>query len=123
MQTSYGFPVTVSALNAAKQAALDKIEKRAAEQKEGTGEVNGYMVGDNGVTIPIYDQGTRYETAADVEHIYDIVMSTKKQLGYDESIYNVIMEEASAYFSGEKSVEEVTKLINNRVGIILTENR
>ena len=33
------------------------------------------------------------------------------------------MEEASAYFSGEKSVEEVTKLINNRVGIILTENR
>ena len=125
VQTSleYGFPVTVSALNAAKQAALDKIEKRAAEQKEGTGEVNGYMVGDNGVTIPIYDQGTRYETAADVEHIYDIVMSTKKQLGYDESIYNVIMEEASAYFSGEKSVEEVTKLINNRVGIILTENR
>ena len=58
-----------------------------------------------------------------MEHIYDIVMSTKKQLGYDESIYNVIMEEASAYFSGEKSVEEVTKLINNRVGIILTENR
>ena len=125
VQTSleYGFPVTVSALNAAKQAALDKIEKRAAEQKEGTGEVNGYMIGDNGVTIPIYDRGTRYETAADVEHIYDIVMSTKKQLGYDESIYNVIMEEASAYFSGEKSVEEVTKLINNRVGIILTENR
>ena len=81
------------------------------------------MVGDNGVTIPIYDQGTRYETAADVEHIYDIVMSAKKPLGYDESIYNVIMEEASAYFSGEKSVEEVTKLINNRVGIILTENR
>ena len=125
VQTSleYGFPVTVSALNAAKQAALDKIEKRAAEQKEGTGKVNGYMIGDDGVTIPIYDQGTRYETAADVEHIYDIVMSTKKQLGYDESIYNVIMEEASAYFSGEKSVEEVTKLINNRVGIILTENR
>lgn len=120
---NYGFPVTVSALDAAKQAALDKIASRDAEGKEATGEIVGYQISDDGVTIPIYDQGMRYETPADVEHIYDIVLSVKKQLGYDESIYNVIMEEASAFFSGEKSVEEVTKLINNRVGIILTENR
>ena len=100
-------------------AAYNKLIKPGCNKDT----IGYFKESDNGVTIPIYDQGTRYETAADVEHIYDIVMSTKKQLGYDESIYNVIMEEASAYFSGEKSVEEVTKLINNRVGIILTENR
>lgn len=119
----YGFPVTVSGLNAAKQAALDKIATRDAESKDATGEIVGYQVGEDGVSIPIYDRGKRYETAADVEHIYDIVLGVKKQLGYDENIYNVIMEEATAYFSGEKTVDEVVKLINNRVGIILTETR
>jgi multiple sugar transport system substrate-binding protein len=34
---------------------------------------------------------------------------------------DIITEEASAYFAGDKSAEEVTKLIQNRVTIYLGE--
>ena len=81
------------------------------------------MSSGDGVARPIYDNGRRKETAEDVERIYTIATSVSKRLGYDESVYNVISEEASAYFAGEKSVDEVTKLINNRVLIVLSETR
>ena len=32
------------------------------------------------------------------------------------------MEEASAYFKGEKTAEEVAKIIQNRVGVYIDEN-
>lgn len=124
-QTSleYGFPVTKTALDKAKQAALDIIASRNADDEEGTGEITGWMSSLDGVARPIYDNGRRKETAQDVERIYTIATSVSKRLGYDESVYNVISEEASAYFAGEKSVDEVTKLINNRVSIVLSETR
>lgn len=37
-------------------------------------------------------------------------------------IYSIIQEEAAAYFEGEKSVEEVQRLIQNRVTLYLNEN-
>lgn len=119
----YGFPVILSALRASKQAALDKIAARGASDSEPTGEVIGYQYGSDGVARPIYDHGERLQTAEDVERIYEIVLSANKQFGYNTRIYSVIAEEASAYFSGEKRIEEVASLIQDRVGIILSETR
>ena len=124
-QTSleYGFPVTKTALEKAKQSALDTIASRSAEDDEGTGEIIGWMSSDGGEARPIYDNGRRKETAADVERIYAVATSVSKLLVYDESVFDVIWEEATSYFSGEKSVDEVAKLINNRVSIVLSETR
>lgn len=119
----YGFPVILTALNASKQTALDKIAARAASDSTPTGEIIGYQVSSDGVSKPIYDRGERLQTAEDVERIYDIVLSANRQLGYNEQIYSVIAEEASAYFSGEKRAEAVASLIQDRVGIILNETR
>lgn len=41
---------------------------------------------------------------------------------YDEEIYNILTEEVGAYFSGDKSADDVAALIQNRVTIYLGEN-
>ena len=40
---------------------------------------------------------------------------------YDSDIMDIITEEAGAFFSGDKSADDVVKLIQNRVGIYLGE--
>ena len=42
---------------------------------------------------------------------------------YHEDKLNIINEEAQAYYSGAKSVEDVVKVIQNRVQIYVDENR
>ena len=39
----------------------------------------------------------------------------------DEALLSIIREEASAYFSGAKSVDETVKLIENRVTTLINE--
>ncbi len=39
----------------------------------------------------------------------------------DEEVMNIIREEAAAYFHGQKSLETVTGLIDNRVGLYMNE--
>lgn len=41
----------------------------------------------------------------------------------NEDIINIILEEADAYFSDVKSIEEVCKAIQNRVNLYLEENQ
>ena len=38
-------------------------------------------------------------------------------------IRNIIVQEAEAFFQGQKSVEEVSKIIQNRVKLYVDENR
>ena len=40
----------------------------------------------------------------------------------DAYIYNIITEESYAYFSGQKSAEEVAEIIQNRVQNYIDEN-
>ena len=38
-------------------------------------------------------------------------------------IWQIIQEEAEAYFTGDRSIEEVADIITNRVQLYLDENR
>ncbi|MGL5259027.1 MAG: ABC transporter substrate-binding protein [Lachnospiraceae bacterium] len=42
---------------------------------------------------------------------------------YNEKLYAILSEEASSYFSGAKSVEEVADVIQSRIQIYVSENR
>lgn len=42
---------------------------------------------------------------------------------YDDAMMKIILEEASAYFSGQKSAEEIANLIQSRVSIYVAESR
>lgn len=120
----WGFPVTKEALEAEKQETLDRIaEREAREEEEEEPIVSTGIIGSNGVIIKeAYPSSERrYTTREDVEKIYGYVMNVKKQLRYDDSILDIIKEEASEYFGGKKSIDDVAAQAESRVNIKLGE--
>lgn len=127
-EQSWGFPVRKSALDTMKQKALDEIRKREEEAANGgDGEVDGDIVVRPAVTeaSASIDPGypDRQVTAEDVETVYNYVLSAKKQLVYDTSLFDIIDEETSAYFAGTKSLDEILPLMESRINIFLAEGR
>ncbi|MBO5470794.1 MAG: extracellular solute-binding protein [Lachnospiraceae bacterium] len=53
----------------------------------------------------------------------DLVNNTDKTGEYNNEIGNIITEEAKAYFSGQKSLDETVDVIQNRVKTYVNENR
>lgn len=122
----WGFPVTKSALEAEKQEALDRIAEREAQEANGENDQvtsEGVIIGGSGDIMidAIYPMETRETTREDVERIYGYVTSVNKQLLYDASILDIIKEEASEYFGGKKSIDDVAAQAESRVNIKLGE--
>lgn len=67
------------------------------------------------------DLGRMSEDA--VAHLDAVIGSVSQLYQYDEAVMNIILEEASAYFSGQKTASEVASLIQNRVFIVVNESR
>ena len=61
-------------------------------------------------------------TADEVKEVLDYMETMDSVGNYNESIMNIITEEAGAYFSGQKSAQEVAGIIQSRVQIFVNEN-
>ena len=61
-------------------------------------------------------------TKEQVDQIIEFVYSVDKGYYYNTDVQNIIMEESEAYFSGQKSAEDVAKIIQSRVQIYVDEN-
>ena len=61
-------------------------------------------------------------TKEQVNQIIEFVYSVDKGYYYNTDVQNIIMEESEAYFSGQKSAEDVAKIIQSRVQIYVDEN-
>lgn len=57
----------------------------------------------------------------EVEQVRDLIAQARIAPGYREAIMNIIQEEAASYFIGDKKIEEVTEIIQNRVNVYLKE--
>jgi len=53
----------------------------------------------------------------------EVIENAKRAVSYDEKLFNIIAEDASAFFEGAKSAEETAKIIQSRVQIYLSEQR
>ena len=42
---------------------------------------------------------------------------------YNEAVSNIISEEAAAYFNGDKSIDDVCKIIQDRATTFINENK
>ncbi|MBR6222938.1 MAG: extracellular solute-binding protein [Lachnospiraceae bacterium] len=62
-------------------------------------------------------------TDEEVKMTKDIINNTTKISTYNSQIFTIISEEAEAFFKGDKTVDEVAKIINNRVSNYVNENR
>lgn len=77
--------------------------------------IGGSGVNEDG-SISIYAM-----TQEQTDQILDLINATTAVYGYDESILNIISDEAAAYFAGEKSLDDTANMIQSRVNLYVAE--
>ena len=103
----------------------DKYDKLAEDSKERESwtdddgvvhyEDEYYWIGDTELVIPPMTQ-------EDVDFMKRFIESLSLVMTPNEDVYNIITEEAKAYFEGQKTAGEVAEIIQSRVSIYVNEN-
>lgn len=62
-------------------------------------------------------------TQEEADQYVNIINSTKKKVTDDWELIEMIQEESKPYFAGERSLDETTEIIQNRVKTYVNENR
>ena len=62
-------------------------------------------------------------TQEQADEVMNIIESCTKLSNYDTAIYDIVYEQAQAYFAGQKSIEEVMRLIQSKANIYVNEQR
>lgn len=70
-----------------------------------------------------YDSEFQPLTEAEVEYLRSLIESASQRYFRYQQVLTIVDEEAKAYFSGDKSANEVCKIIQNRAMIYLGELR
>jgi len=60
-------------------------------------------------------------TQADIDKIMAILDSVNGSVGQDETLWNIISESASSFFSGAITVQDTVRVIQNRASIYVAE--
>ena len=109
----YGLPVVKSQLQALGQQAT--IPQTYTDTDGTVQQVdNTYYVGNTEVKVNLITQD-------EVNMLIDYFSTVDPIARYDESLTDIINEEANAYFKGTKSVDETASLIQSRASIYLSE--
>ena len=95
--------------------------------------MTGYSTGNGGVAVmqPSADGSVEMGESGEVnvyamtqeqaDEILGLINATTAVYGYDESILNIISDEAAAYFAGEKSLDDTANMIQSRVNLYVAE--
>ncbi|MDD6733864.1 MAG: hypothetical protein PUE21_04920 [Lachnospiraceae bacterium] len=107
------------------------LSNKALEEKVAKSKKKPYYTNEDGTTEE-YDQTFWINdqeiiipplTDAEAQRIVDYINSVDKIYFLDESIMDIVKEEAAPFFSGQKSAEEVAKVIQSRVQVYVNENK
>ena len=109
----WGFPVTKTAFDKAMAATMEK-DFYTDENGEKVYYDQTAYIGDTEYNIPPLTQ-------EQVDDFKAMVDNASVGGNYDSDILDIINEEAAAFFSGDKSADDVAALIQNRVSIYLGE--
>ena len=109
----YCFPVRKSSFEKQAQESTQKLYYMDGDKKVEYEDT--YYVGGQEVTAkPLSNE--------DVVELTNYIKSLTLVSNYNESVNNIIFEEASAFFSGQKSAKEVADIIQSRLTIYVNEN-
>lgn len=110
----YSFPVYKKAYDKLKK---DAMERTYWEDSNGNREYyeDYYYVGNEQIVIPTM-------TEAEVEEVYNFITSVDNVPNYDAELTKIVYEEAGAYWSGQKSLDDVCKVIQSRARTYISEN-
>lgn len=112
---TYAWPIKISQLDANAKEAMKKQSYTDENGKEIFYDQTYYI---DGVEI-ILEEITQEE----VDTVKAFIQSINQVMTEDTNLNNIITEEAESYFSGQKSVTEVSNIIQSRAQIYVNENR
>ena len=110
----YDFPIRKSSLDKQAKKSMEKLSWTDDEGKKHYEDDYVYL-GDKQVKINPLNQ-------KDVDYITDFVCSLDNIYSPNQNVMAIILEEASAFFSGQKSAKEVADIIQSRLAIYVNEN-
>ena len=130
-ETSYAFSINRKVTEDMAKEALEEADKR--RQQLAQQEENGMNV--NGVMLPAVPEGTdqssqdkldslyreRLLTKEDADALMALVKSVNSVARSNPEIQKIITEEAAAYFSGQKTAQEVAKTIQSKAFLYVSE--
>ena len=114
------------------QKTFEKQLEKAMEVEYEKDANGNYRLDENGERIPVsrgsvYDGMETYDiyatTPRQAQMLRDVIASATKMMDYDTSIINIVKEEAAAYFAGQKTAQEVCKLIQSKANIYINEQK
>jgi ABC-type glycerol-3-phosphate transport system substrate-binding protein len=109
----YNFPLRKSSLDKMGEASMQKEFYMEDGQKIEYDDT--YYVDDMEIVIdPL--------TAEEVQEVKDFIASITLVYSVNDSVNAIIQEEASAFYSGQKTAQEVADIIQSRVSIYVNEN-
>ena len=124
-RSQYGLPVI--------RKIFDEKLKEAMTAEYEKDESGNYLLDENGERIQIsrggvgFGDGTVYELYAlsqeQADKLLEVINTTTKVAESNDSIASIVTEQAQAYFAGQKSPEEVARLVQSKANIYVNEQR
>lgn len=114
-ESQYGLPVLKSVFDKKAQEATQKPSWTDGNGEKQESEYT-YWINDEIIELEPFTQ-------EEIEEITAFLTGVNKLSYYKSEIQDIISEEAEAFFSGQKSVDEVTEIIQSRVQIYVNETR
>ncbi len=109
----YNFPIRQSSFDKMGEASMHKVFYMEGDEKVEYDDT--YYVDDLEIVIdPL--------TAEEVQEVKDFIASITLVYSVNDSVNAIIQEEASAFYSGQKTAQEVADIIQSRVSIYVNEN-
>jgi len=122
--TIIGFPV--------RRDALEKKAQTATEPQYFTDMDGNVLLDENGerqkMAIWSYWDGTSYRevyacSEQQVQAVLDVLTNTDCILDANDAVYDIVAEQANAFYARQKSAEEVARLIQSKANIYVNEQR
>jgi ABC-type glycerol-3-phosphate transport system substrate-binding protein len=115
VENNSGIPVSMSAFDKWVQKGMEKpyyMDENGEKQEYD----QSFYINDEEIKVPVLTQ-------EQTDYIKNYILSVDKAYYYNNDVMNIVTEEAEAYFSGQKSAEDVAAVIQSRVQIYVNENR
>ena len=114
-ELSYGLPVNKRVFM---EKSLEAMKKRTYTDENGNEVEYDETFWMNGEEIPLPPLSQEQ-----VNQVVEFVMSVDKAYYYNENVLNIINEEMGAFYTGQKSAQDVANVIQSRVQLYVDENR
>ena len=113
------------------KVAFQKRLEEAMTPRYQTDADGNFILDENGEKIEEFDywgwSGGSVEigavTQAEADKILAVIDSTTRVTEYDDELYSIILTDCEAFFAGQKSAEEVSKLLQSKMTIYVNEQR